>query len=556
MSSTLRPVVIKHTLPALLLCLLIFGAVSAQTTSFTYQGRLTDAGALANGPYDIEFKLFDNAGLQQGPSVTHEDVAPVDGSFVVVLDFGDVFDGTERFLEIGVRPGDSVNEFTTLNPRWPITSTPYAIRSLKAAASDTATTATTAVTADTATDATQLGGVAADQYVKTDDPRLGGEGGNFIQNSVTPQAGANFNITGNGVVGGGLGIGIASPRPGYVLDVIGTALVTPNSGSIQFGTPNSETGISISRINNRADIRFDGGTLKLLAGPAGGPPSSANGIAINTFGNVGIGTTSPTIGKLHVVSTNAGAPAIYGESANRGVWGKSTGSSRGVYGESPNGEGVFGISGTNFGVSGTSTSSSGVVGLTTVANATQAGVYGKSTGSGGVGVIGDATTGVYGKSPINDGIGVTGESQGFTGYGVYGKSRSGGFAIGAEGNATQNRDKGGFVKAMLFVNEDGTINRCYNSFLKGNAAFTGTPLASTVPCGFSVTPRSGSTGFYSVNLGFQVDDRFVSITIHTKGSRLNTGVNFTLGGSFVFVSPYETNVGAQTANAPFMLIVY
>ena len=212
MSSTFRPVIIKHALPALLLCLFIFGTASAQNTSFTYQGRLTDAGALANGPYDIEFKLFDNAGVQQGPSVTHEDVTPVDGSFVVVLDFGDVFDGTERFLEIGVRPGDSVDEFTALNPRWPITSTPYAIRSLKSAASDTATTATTA---DTATDATQLGGVAADQYVKTDDPRLGGEGGNFIQNGVTPQAGANFNITGNGVVGGGLGIGIASPRPGY-----------------------------------------------------------------------------------------------------------------------------------------------------------------------------------------------------------------------------------------------------------------------------------------------------------------------------------------------------
>ena len=285
MSNILRPVIMKHVLPALLLCLFSFGAATAQSTSFTYQGRLTDAGALANGPYDIEFKLFDNADVQQGPTLTNEDVTVVDGSFVLVLDFGDVFDGTERFLEIGVRPGDSVDEFTTLNPRWPITSTPYAIRSLKSATSDTATTATTA---DTATDATQLGGVTADQDAKTDDPRLGGEGGNFIQNNVTRQAGANFNIGGVGIVGGGFGIGM-TPRAGIVLDVNGTAVVTPNSGSIQLGSPNSETGLTISR-GNRADIRFDGSTLKLLAGPASQIPPPGNGIIINTAGNVGIGT--------------------------------------------------------------------------------------------------------------------------------------------------------------------------------------------------------------------------------------------------------------------------
>ena len=41
----------------------------------------------------------------------------------------------------------------------------------------------------------------------------------------------------------------------------------------------------------RADLRFDGSVLKLFAGPAGGPPG--NGIAVNTAGNVGIGTPAP-----------------------------------------------------------------------------------------------------------------------------------------------------------------------------------------------------------------------------------------------------------------------
>ena len=45
--------------------------------------------------------------------------------------------------------------------------------------------------------------------------------------------------------------------------------------------------------SNRADIRFDGSTLKLVTIAGGGVPGSANGIAINTGGFVGIGTSSP-----------------------------------------------------------------------------------------------------------------------------------------------------------------------------------------------------------------------------------------------------------------------
>ena len=331
MSSTLRPVIIKHALPALLLCLFSFSTAAAQTTSFTYQGRLTDVGALANGPYDIEFKLFDNADLQQGPTLTNEDVTVIDGSFVVVLDFGDVFDGTPRFLEIGVRPGDSVDAFTVLNPRWPITSTPYAIRSLKAAAADTATTAdsattaTNATTADTATDATQLGGVAADQYVKTDDPRLGGEGGNFIQNGVEPQAGANFNISGNGTLGGTLsannvGIGTATPNAGIRLQVNGDTLISTAVGNfIQFGTPNTETGMSLRRpAVGRADLRFDGSSVKLVAGGDTGPPGSTNGVVVNTAGLVGIGTVNPQA-KLEVNPGGIGSMFFGTPNAETGI---------------------------------------------------------------------------------------------------------------------------------------------------------------------------------------------------------------------------------------------
>ncbi len=55
-----------------------------------------------------------------------------------------------------------------------------------------------------ATNAAQLGNVVANQYVLTTDPRLSATNNtNFIQNSTTQQTG-NFNITGSGTVGGSL----------------------------------------------------------------------------------------------------------------------------------------------------------------------------------------------------------------------------------------------------------------------------------------------------------------------------------------------------------------
>jgi hypothetical protein len=51
------------------------------------------------------------------------------GLFTVTLDFGaGVFDGSDRWLDIAVRPGASASDFTSLVPRQPVTSAPYAVR--------------------------------------------------------------------------------------------------------------------------------------------------------------------------------------------------------------------------------------------------------------------------------------------------------------------------------------------------------------------------------------------------------------------------------------------
>ena len=112
--------------------LLIPAVINAQTTTFTYQGRLTDGGTPANGNYDLQFALFDSVtgGSQFGSVQTISNVSVSNGGFTVQLDFGAAaFPGANRFLEISVRLAGS-GSFTTLSPRQQITSTPYAIRSL------------------------------------------------------------------------------------------------------------------------------------------------------------------------------------------------------------------------------------------------------------------------------------------------------------------------------------------------------------------------------------------------------------------------------------------
>ena len=121
--------------------LFVAASVCAQTTQFTYQGKLADTGSPASGQYDFQFKLFDTAtvgtGTQQGSTVTVSNVTVTSGIFTVQIDFGaGVFPAAgNRFLEIAVKQ-TSGSTFTTLSPRQPVTANPYAIRSLNSTTAD------------------------------------------------------------------------------------------------------------------------------------------------------------------------------------------------------------------------------------------------------------------------------------------------------------------------------------------------------------------------------------------------------------------------------------
>jgi len=100
-------------------------SVIAQTdTTFTYQGQLNEAGTAANGPFNLDFALFDAliGGTQIGSEVMFNNQPVVDGLFTVELDFGALaFNNTSRWIEISVNG-------TELSPRHPITRSPYSIQ--------------------------------------------------------------------------------------------------------------------------------------------------------------------------------------------------------------------------------------------------------------------------------------------------------------------------------------------------------------------------------------------------------------------------------------------
>ena len=113
----------KIQLQRLLLAFALFGAalpVHAQGTAFTYQGRLTENGAPANGINDLTFTLYaaPSGGATVGTSNVVNDLAIGNGLFTITLDFGaSAFDGNARWLQIAVRPGASTGAYTNLAPR-------------------------------------------------------------------------------------------------------------------------------------------------------------------------------------------------------------------------------------------------------------------------------------------------------------------------------------------------------------------------------------------------------------------------------------------------------
>ncbi|MFT3791896.1 MAG: hypothetical protein QM741_12665 [Rudaea sp.] len=252
-----------------------------------------------------------------------------------------------------------------------------------------------------------------------------------------------------------------------------------------------------------------GGALKGVAHSGSGvygESNAANGIGTRGFSGQGTGvygSSDDGTGVSGTTDSTTGGAGVHGSGGR--------GSGDGVFGESMDGTGVHGKSENGDGVQGhTVNGGSGVAGIH---EGSGAGVYGVSadgrgveghttTGSSGVAGIHDGTgNGVYGYGEGGDGV--HGVANG-SGNGVYGQSASG-YAMNANGPATQALNEGGWVKAMAYVHWDGNqyeISRCFNSQLP----------PGTAGCGFTVT-RNG-TGKPELDFGFPVNHRFVSATLN------------------------------------------
>lgn len=93
---------------------------------FTYQGMLKASGVPANGNYDFQFSLWtaNSGGSQVGSTLTRIGVSVGNGLFTAELDFGNVWDGSDRHLQIAVRPSRG-GSYTTLSPRVKVNRAPY-----------------------------------------------------------------------------------------------------------------------------------------------------------------------------------------------------------------------------------------------------------------------------------------------------------------------------------------------------------------------------------------------------------------------------------------------
>jgi hypothetical protein len=125
----------------LVACMLNAAAAAGETglgTSFTYQGQLQREGVPATGVYEFQFKLYDApaAGNPVGsPDTVTASTSVAGGLFTVDLSFGaGVFTGSERYLEIGVRPSRSAEPYTILSPRQRLLPAPYAHYAVQAGA--------------------------------------------------------------------------------------------------------------------------------------------------------------------------------------------------------------------------------------------------------------------------------------------------------------------------------------------------------------------------------------------------------------------------------------
>lgn len=232
----------------------------------TYQGRLLNAGSPANGNYDFEFKIINGSGTVI-QTIQALGVSVTNGIFTArfPVNISTFSANSVTSLSVGVRqlPTD---QFTPLAPSQPVSAAPVAFR------------AHYAMSAGTASSADTLNGIAPNQLVQIDDPRLSdarqplpGSTG-YIQNGTTLQT-AGFNISGIG------NADILNARSYYALDGF-IVLASPGSGNLFAGVnagASNTTGSDNSIFGREAGANNATGSGNAFFGNGAGKYSTVDG---------------------------------------------------------------------------------------------------------------------------------------------------------------------------------------------------------------------------------------------------------------------------------------
>ncbi|MCA9276249.1 MAG: hypothetical protein KDA29_09505 [Phycisphaerales bacterium] len=327
----------SRSFPALLATIVGAAASLAHAQSaITYQGRLNDAGAPADGTYDILFDLYTDP-TPGGPEVivTTElvtNVTVVDGLFTVEIPFNPLaFNGDDRFLQIACRPtGTAI--FTPLYPRQRLTDVPQAVHAdvanaialpaeltgfttapLQALFSVENTNLTSGIAIRAESQETGILAVAGDP---TGAPSIG------LDPVAISAVGEQIGVAGSS----GSGVGIrGSSATGY-------------GGQFDI----TETGSAIFASTSALAADAHAGFFQNF-----GSSNAFSTLYVNTlstqpfaFGvQAGIESSSPGIFSAAVRGENKGTAG-----SGIGVWGSHAGSGWGVYGTSPSGgRGVYGF---------------------------------------------------------------------------------------------------------------------------------------------------------------------------------------------------------------------
>ena len=319
---------IRRTLSAFSIVLSLVFALAAfgvqQGTSWTYQGQLRRSGAAYNGTCNFQFTLWNavSAGSQQGGTVQINSVTVLNGLFTVELDFGDAFRGEARWLATSVQcSGDG--GFTQLDPRQPLTATPYAQSLRPGARIEGGVALAAALRASNTGGGWGLEGVGSPGVFGNS---TGGSGVSGQSVGVNSAGVFGFNTTGYAIWGRNTGTGTAiygeNTGTGYAGKFDGPLTVTGTTTSPAIYAENIGTGLA---------AEFDGFVQigRLFTGRIEATDSDEAIFGTSRIGVEGktndLSTTSLNIGVLGTADGSNSA-GVYGQNRlSAAVWGHSYG---------------------------------------------------------------------------------------------------------------------------------------------------------------------------------------------------------------------------------------